>query len=131
MSSLRAGDDEVLAPHMFLYQAPKVLTHHRDSGRYRRKCCHPRERECNPIPILRLPPTGPKIRGRARAPFGVSGRVSDPAAGKLVLKVPISKPEDFGRRLDYIPESGDPALDPLFRGDDGRVKVSPLSGEGT
>ena len=26
---------------------------------------------------------------------------------KLVLKVPISKPEDIGRRLDYIPESGD------------------------
>ena len=42
--------------------------------------------------------------------LGVSGRVSDPAAGKLALKVPISKIEDFGTRLDYIP----------FRGDDNR-----------
>ena len=66
----------------------------------------PRWRGCNPISILRLPPAGPKIRGRSRAPLGVSGRVSDPAAGKLVLKVPISKLEGVGRRLDYIPLRG-------------------------
>ena len=58
-------------------------------------------RGCNPIPIPRLPPAGPENRARVRAPLAVSGRVSDRAAGKLALKVPVSKPENVGRGLDY------------------------------
>jgi hypothetical protein len=41
------------------------------------------------------------------APLAVSGRVCDPAAVKLALKVPISKPKNAKRGLDYIPFRGD------------------------
>ena len=67
----------------------------------------PRFRGCNPIPIPRLPATGAKNRGRVMAPLAVSGRVCDPAAVKLALKVPISKPKNARRGLDYIPFRGD------------------------
>jgi hypothetical protein len=40
------------------------------------------------------------------APLAVSGRVCDPAAVKLALKVPISKPKNTRRGLDYIPLRG-------------------------
>src|SRR3954466_3355159 len=95
--------------------------------RFCRSSRHPRFRGRNPIPIPRLPATGAKSRGRVMAPLAVSGRVCDPAAVKLALKVPISKPKNAKRGLDYIPESGDPAVDlvPAFAGDDDSGALSP------
>ena len=75
--------------------------------RYKATRLGPRFRERNPIPIPHLPPTGAKNRGRVVASLAVSGRVCDPAAVKLALKMPISKPKDAPRRLDYIPFRGD------------------------